>query len=104
MKPLRGLYFFACRDVGRVALAHPCASRHLDILSIVAGGMEKVRPGTGREAGLGHAGSDLLKLPQGLAFDYAGSDLLTLPPSLFFDDAGSDLLTLPPSLVFLLCR
>jgi hypothetical protein len=28
----------------------------------VAGGKEKVRPGTGREAGLGHAGSDLKKI------------------------------------------
>ena len=52
--------------VGTVAPAHPCAPRHSDILSIVAGGREKVRPGTGREAGLGHAGSDLSKLPVGL--------------------------------------
>jgi hypothetical protein len=33
-----------------------------------------VRPGTGRETGLGHAGSDLLKLPQSLAFAYAVND------------------------------
>jgi len=32
-----------------------------DILSIIAGGMEKVRPRSGREAGLGHAGSDARK-------------------------------------------
>jgi len=38
-----------------------------------------VRPGTGREAGLGHAGSDLSKLPICLIVDHAGSDLLKLP-------------------------
>jgi hypothetical protein len=37
--------------------------------------MEKVRPGTGREAGLGHAGSGLLKLPVCLIVDFAGSDV-----------------------------
>ncbi len=29
--------FFACRDAGTAALVHPCTSRHLDFLSIVAG-------------------------------------------------------------------
>ena len=48
----------ALGDVQVVALAHPCASRHSGILPIAAGRQEKVRPGTGREAGLGHAGSD----------------------------------------------
>jgi len=58
--------------VGRAALAHPCASRHLDILSIVVGGMD--------------AGSDLLKLPPALVFAYAINDnvlqLALLPKTL----------------------
>ncbi len=32
------------------------------IVGFIAGGREKVRPGTGREAGLGHAGSDVKKI------------------------------------------
>jgi hypothetical protein len=56
--------FFAYRDVGTAVPAHPCAPRHSDLLSIVAGGGEKVRPRSGREAGLGHAGSDA---PAGMA-------------------------------------
>ena len=63
------------RDVQVVVPAHPsaiapcislppaslqsCAPRHSDIQSSVARGQEKVRPGTGREAGLDHAQSDL---------------------------------------------
>jgi len=39
--PSGALFFFAYRDVGMVVPAHPCASRHLDILSIVAGGRER---------------------------------------------------------------
>jgi len=47
------------RRDGRSGL--PTLSRHSHILvhrRYIAVGMEKVRPGTGREVGLGHAGSD----------------------------------------------
>ena len=59
-QPAARRVFFAYRDVGTVALAHPCASRHSDILSIVVERREKVRPfiygrSPGRETGPGHA-------------------------------------------------
>jgi hypothetical protein len=39
-----------------------CISDDVQGSTSVAGGMEKVRPGTGRETGLGHAVSDLKKI------------------------------------------
>ncbi len=61
--PSCGPVFFAYMEghSGRPALSwHSYVPVHR---RYVAGGMEKVRPGTGREAGLGHAGSDVFTLP-----------------------------------------
>jgi hypothetical protein len=41
----------------------------------IAGGMEKVRPGTGREAGLGHAGSGAFTLLRSQVKDSRGDAL-----------------------------